>query len=311
MGNSIHDFHDDLRNADIKIWINGQLKSRSEASVSVFDSGFVLGDGVWEGFRVVNGQPAFLAAHLDRLFEGAKAIALDIGLSKMELRQAITDTLAANQMTDDVHVRLMVTRGIKRTPYQDPRACIGNATVVMIPEYKTPKPETLNTGLALFTVHVRRGYPDVLDPKLNSHSKLNCITACIQATEAGADEALMLDPHGFVATCNSTHFFIVRKGEVWTSTGDYCLGGITRANILDICRKNGIVCHEKNFSLTQVYSADEAFCTGTFAGVAPVRKIDGRVIGDALPGPMVQRLQQLYQELVLRDVLVAGGQRLA
>lgn len=311
MSTSIHDFNDDLRNADIQVWINGQLKSRSEASVSVFDSGFVLGDGVWEGFRVVAGQPVFLDAHLDRLFEGAKAIALDIGLTRRQLSLAINDMLQANAMIDDVHVRLMVTRGIKRTPYQDPRACIGNATVVMIPEYKTPKPETLNAGLNLFTVHVRRGYPDVQDPKLNSHSKLNCITACIQATEAGADEALMLDPHGFVATCNSTHFFIVRKGEVWTSTGDYCLGGITRANILDICRKNDIVCHEKNFSLTQVYSADEAFCTGTFAGVAPVRKIDGRVIGNALPGPMVQRLQQLYQELVQRDVVVASGQQLA
>jgi branched-chain amino acid aminotransferase len=214
-------------------------------------------------------------------------------------------------MQDDVHVRLMVTRGIKRTPYQDPRACIGNATLVIIPEYKSPKPETVNAGLKLFTVHVRRGYPDVQDPKLNSHSKLNCITACIQAVEAGADEALMLDPHGFVATCNSTHFFIVRKGEVWTSTGDYCLGGITRANVLEICRRNNIPCFEKNFSLSQVYSADEAFCTGTFAGVVPVRKIDGRQIGDALPGPMVQHLQKLYQEMVHRDVAIRDGELLA
>lgn len=310
MSTSIHDFHDDLRNTEIKIWLNGQLKSRGEAMVSVFDSGFVLGDGVWEGFRIVAGHPVFLEAHLDRLFEGAKAIALDIGLSRYELTQAIYTTLEANSMRDDVHVRLMVTRGIKRTPYQDPRACIGNATVVIVPEFKQPKPETLNAGLTLFTVHVRRGYPDVQDPKLNSHSKLNCITACIQATEAGADEALMLDPHGFVATCNSTHFFIVRKGEVWTSTGDYCLGGITRANVLDICRKNNIICHEKNFSLSQVYSADEAFCTGTFAGVVPVRKIDGRNIGDALPGPMVNRLQQLYRELVASDVMVQSGERL-
>lgn len=311
MSTSIHDFHDDLRNTEIKIWLNGQLKSRGEAMVSVFDSGFVLGDGVWEGFRIVAGHPVFLEAHLDRLFEGAKAIALDIGLSRQELTQAIYATLEANTMRDDVHVRLMVTRGIKRTPYQDPRACIGNATVVIVPEFKQPKPETLNTGLTLFTVHVRRGYPDVQDPKLNSHSKLNCISACIQATEAGADEALMLDPHGFVATCNSTHFFIVRKGEVWTSSGDYCLGGITRANVLDICRKNNIICHEKNFSLSQVYSADEAFCTGTFAGVVPVRKIDGRVIGDSVPGPMVSRLQVLYHGLVERDVMVKSGIRLA
>jgi branched-chain amino acid aminotransferase len=311
MSTSIHDFHDDVRNADIRIWVNGSLKPRAEATVSVFDSGFVLGDGVWEGFRVVDGQPAFLDAHLDRLYEGAKAIALDIGMSRGKMKQAIAETLKANGMRDDVHIRLMVTRGIKRTPYQDPRACIGQATVVIIPEYKTPKPETLQAGLKLFTVHVRRGFPDVQDPKLNSHSKLNCITACIQAIEAGADEGLMLDPHGFVATCNSTHFFIVRKGEVWTSTGDYCLGGITRANVIALCRQNGIPCFEKNFSLSQVYSADEAFCTGTFAGVVPVREIDGRKIGDALPGPMVLRLQQLYRELVERDVTVRGADRLA
>ena len=311
MSTSIHDFHDDVRNADIRIWVNGVLKPRAEATVSVFDSGFVLGDGVWEGFRVVSGQPAFLDAHLDRLYEGAKAIALDIGMSRGEMKQAIAETLKANDMRDDVHIRLMVTRGIKRTPYQDPRACIGQATVVIIPEYKTPKPETLQAGLKLFTVHVRRGFPDVQDPKLNSHSKLNCITACIQAIEAGADEGLMLDPHGFVATCNSTHFFIVRKGEVWTSTGDYCLGGITRANVIALCRQNGIPCFEKNFSLSQVYGADEAFCTGTFAGVVPVRDIDGRQIGDALPGPMVLRLQQLYRELVERDVTVRGADRLA
>ena len=311
MSTSIHDFHDDVRNADIQIWVNGCLKPRAEATVSVFDSGFVLGDGVWEGFRVVAGQPAFLDAHLDRLYEGAKAIALDIGMSRSDMKQAIADTLKANAMRDDVHIRMMVTRGIKRTPYQDPRACIGQATVVIIPEYKTPKPETLQAGLKLFTVHVRRGFPDVQDPKLNSHSKLNCITACIQAIEAGADEGLMLDPHGFVATCNSTHFFIVRKGEVWTSTGDYCLGGITRANVIALCRQNGIPCFEKNFSLSQVYAADEAFCTGTFAGVVPVREIDGRTIGDALPGPMVLRLQQLYRELVERDVTVRGADRLA
>jgi branched-chain amino acid aminotransferase len=311
MSTSIHDFHDDVRNADIRIWVNGALKPRAEATVSVFDSGFVLGDGVWEGFRVVAGQPAFLDTHLDRLYEGAKAIALDIGMSRSEMKEAIADTLKANGMRDDVHIRLMITRGIKRTPYQDPRACIGQATVIIIPEYKTPRPETLQAGLKLFTVHVRRGFPDVQDPKLNSHSKLNCITACIQAIEAGADEGLMLDPHGFVATCNSTHFFIVRKGEVWTSTGDYCLGGITRANVIALCRQNGIPCFEKNFSLSQVYSADEAFCTGTFAGVVPVREIDGRSIGDALPGPMVLRLQQLYRELVERDVAVRGADRLA
>lgn len=302
MSQSIQDFHDDPRNAEIRIWVNGALKPRAEAVVSVFDSGFVLGDGVWEGLRVVDGHPAFLDAHLDRLFEGARAIALDIGLDRTALTAAIYGTLAGNGMRDGVHLRLMVTRGTKRTPYQDPRACIGPATVVIIPEYKAAKPELLARGLSLFTVHVRRGHPDVQDPKLNSHSKLNCITACIQAAQAGADEALMLDPHGFVATCNSTHFFIVRRGEVWTSSGDYCLGGITRGNVLQICRDAGIPAREKNFSLTEAYSAEEAFVTGTFAGLAPVRSIDGRVLGEDLPGQMVRRLQALYRELLLADV---------
>lgn len=311
MAQSIQDFHDDPRNADIVVWVNGALKHRDQAVVSVFDSGFVLGDGVWEGLRIFDGQPAFLDAHLDRLFEGAKAIALDIGLTRAQIARAIADTLAANGMVagaaGGVHARLMVTRGVKRTPYQDPRVTIGAATVVIIAEWKSPKPETLQQGLSLFTVHVRRGYPDVQDPKLNSHSKLNCITACIQATAAGADEALMLDPHGFVATCNSTHFFIVRKGQVWTSSGDYCLGGITRANVLAICRDAGIPALEKNFSLTEAYSADEAFVTGTFAGLAPVRAIDGRTIGDGRPGPMLARLQGLYRELVARDIARRRG----
>jgi branched-chain amino acid aminotransferase len=301
MTQGTHEFVDDPRNAAIRIYVNGELKPRAEAVVSVFDSGFVLGDGVWEGLRVHAGRIAFLDQHLDRLYEGAKAIDLDIGLSRDELTRALYRTLAANGMSEHAHIRLMVTRGVKRTPYQDPRMTIGPATIVIIPEYKNPKPETLERGIRLFTVHVRRGAPDVQDPKLNSHSKLNCITACIQATKAGADEALMLDPHGFVATCNSTHFFIVRKGEVWTSTGMYCLGGITRANVLRVCRENGIPAFEKTFSLTDVYGADEAFVTGTFAGVAPVVEIDGRKIS-AGRGPMVDRLQTLYRGLIARDV---------
>ncbi|MES1211104.1 MAG: aminotransferase class IV, partial [Acidobacteriota bacterium] len=260
----VHEYQDDPRNAAVRIWINGELFPRDEAKVSVFDSGFVLGDGVWEGLRLASGGFAFVDAHLERLYEAAKALMIDIGLSKAEMVRALHETVEANGMTDGVHVRLMVTRGVKRTPYQDPRLTIGKATVVIIPEHKAPKPELVARGVRVFTVHVRRGYPDVQDPKLNSHSKHNCITACIQATQAGADEALMLDPHGFVATCNSTHFFIVRKGEVWTSTGDYCLHGITRANVLRACREAGIACFEKNFSLTEAYSAEEAFCTGTF-----------------------------------------------
>lgn len=303
---------EDPRNADILISINGALKHRNEAVVSVFDSGFVLGDGVWEGFRVAQGHPVFLEAHLDRLYEGAKAIMLDIGLSREQLTRALYATLDANGMHGDgVHVRLMVTRGVKRTPYQDPRVTVGPATIVIIPEYKAASAETAARGVSLYTVHVRRGFPDVQDPKLNSHSKLNCITACIQAYGAGADEALMLDPHGFVATCNSTHFFIVRKGEVWTSTGQYCLGGITRANVIALCRDNGIPVFEKSFSLTDVYGADEAFVTGTFGGVVPVHTVDSRRIGDDARegddtqdarGPMVQRLQSLYRELIAADV---------
>lgn len=301
MAHGTHDYVDDPRNRNIVIDINGELFPRAEAMVSVFDSGFILGDGVWEGLRVHHGQYAFLDLHLDRLYEGAKAIDLDLGVSREELTTRLYGVLAANQMDDGVHVRLMVSRGLKATPYQDPRVTIGTATIVIIAEHKNPLPETLTRGMNLFTVHVRRGYPDVQDPKLNSHSKLNCITACIQAAKAGADEALMLDPHGFVATCNSTHFFIVRKGEVWTSSGDYCLGGITRSNVLRVCRENDIPCFERNFSLTDVYGADEAFVTGTFAGVAPVGEVDGRVLGDGGRGPMVERLQRLYLQLLDRE----------
>ena len=298
MSKGTHDYQGDPRNEAIRISINGKLFPRREARVSVFDSGFVLGDGIWEGLRLHDGGLPFLDQHLDRLYEGARAIDLDIGLSREQLIERILDTLRANDMQSDVHIRLMITRGIKATPHQDPRFVIGGATVVIIPEYKQPLPATIEQGIRLFTVHVRRGAPDVQDPKLNSHSKLNCILACIQAQKAGFDEALMLDPHGFVSTCNSTHFFIVRRGEVWTSTGDYCLGGITRANVIRLCRANDIPVFEKNFSLTDVYGADEAFVTGTFAGVVPAREIDGRRMGDGRRGPMAERLQQLYLALV-------------
>jgi branched-chain amino acid aminotransferase len=302
----VHEYQDDPRNAEVLIWINGELLPRPEAKVSVFDSGFVLGDGVWEGLRLASGGFAFLDAHLDRLFEAAKALMIDVGLSREEMVRALYGTVEANGMSDGVHVRLMVTRGVKRTPYQDPRLTIGRATVVIIPEHKEPRPELVAKGVRLFTVHVRRGYPDVQDPKLNSHSKLNCITACIQATQAGYDEALMLDPHGFVATCNSTHFFIVRKGEVWTSSGRYCIPGITRGNVIRVCREAGIPVFEKDFSLLEVYGADEAFVTGTFAGLVHVTEVDGRILNDGRRGPMVERLQGLYKELVARDVAEAG-----
>ena len=296
MTKGTHDYRDDPRNASIVIDINGEYYPRDEAKVSVFDSGFVLGDGVWEGLRVHNGRIAFLGRHLERLYEGAKALDMEMSVPPSELEARLYRVLDKNGMRDGVHIRLMVTRGVKATPYQDPRVTITPPTIVVIPEYKEPLPETASTGVKLFTVHVRRGYPDVQDPKLNTHSKHNCIAACIQAAKAGADEALMLDPHGFVATCNSTHFFIVRKGEVWTSSGDYCLGGITRGIVIELCRGNDIPVFEKNFSLTDVYGADEAFVTGTFAGLAPVREVDGRTIGDGRRGPLVARLQQLYLE---------------
>jgi branched-chain amino acid aminotransferase len=299
MAQSMHDVSDP-RNAAILINVNGELKPRGEAVVSVFDSGFMLGDGVWEGLRVHRGKLSFLDRHLDRLFEGAKAIAMDVGLSREELTKRLYHTLNANGMEEGVHVRLMVTRGVRATPYQDPRVVIGGPTIVIIPEYKEPDPTIYERGLKLFTVHVRRGDPAVQDQKINSHSKLNCILASIQATQAGADEALMLDPHGLVATCNSTHFFIVRKGEVWTSSGKYCLGGITRGLVLEIAREAGIPAIEKDFSLTDVYGAHEAFVTGTFAGIVPVREIDGRKL--ICRGPMVERLQKLYAQRVERDV---------
>ncbi len=301
MAKGTHEYHDDPRNANILVDVNGDHFPRAQASVSVFDSGFILGDGIWEGLRVHNGRIAFLDAHLQRLYQGARALDLDIGVDRAGLSERLHALLEANGMREGVHIRLMVSRGVKATPYQDPRVTIGPATVVIIAEYKQALPETASKGVRLFTVHVRRGAPDVQDPKLNSHSKLNCILACIQAAKAGVDEALMLDPHGFVATCNSTHFFIVRGGEVWTSSGDYCLDGITRGNVIGLCRDNGIPVFEKNFSLIDVYGAEEAFVTGTFAGLAPVSEVDGREFGGPLPGPLTGRLQLLYMYLLERE----------
>ena len=297
----VHDYLTDPRNADILVSVNGELKKRDEAVVSVFDSGYILGDGVWEGLRVTDGGIAFLPEHLKRLWAGAKALDMDIGLTKAALTARLTDCLKANGMEDGVHIRLMVTRGIKKTPYQGPRFTITQPTIVIIPEYKSPVPEIVETGVTLFTVHVRRTGPAEQDQKLNSHSKLNCVLACIQADKAGADEALMLDPLGFVATCNSTHFFIVREGEVWTSPPEYCLGGITRANIIKVCREAGIPVFEKRFSLFDVYSADEAFITGTFAGVTPVREVDGRSI-ETIDGPVSQKIREAYKALQVRSL---------
>ena len=278
---------DDERNQNILIYINGELVPRDQAKVSVYDSGFMLGDGVWEGLRLHKGKFSFIDDHFDRLFAGAKALDMDIGKTRNELKAALQQTVDANGMTDGVHARLMVTRGPKKTPYQDPRLSLWGPTIVIIAEYKSQDLAPVEKGINLFTVHVRRGHPDVQDPRLNSHSKINCITAMIQSYKAGADEALMLDPHGFVSTCNSTNFFIVRKGEVWTSTGDYAMKGITRQKTIDVCKANGIPVFEKNFSLVDVYSADEAFVTGTFGAQTPVVDVDGRTIGEGKPGTMV------------------------
>lgn len=296
-----HAYEPDPRNETIWFSVNGALVRRKDAVVNVFDSGFMLGDGIWEGLRVHNGKIAFLKDHLDRLWEGAKALDFDIGLSQEDLTTRIYETLKANDMRENVHIRLMVTRGLRSTPYQDPRVVVSDATIVIAPEFKKAAPETAVNPSRLYTVSVRRGRADVQDPGLNSHSKINCVTACIQAVRAGADEGLMLDPQGFVATCNSTHFFIVRKGEVWTSTGDYCLGGITRGKIIDLCTANGIPVYEKNFRLMQCYSAEEAFTTGTFAGLAPVGEIDGRIIGDGQRGKITRKLQKLYLDLIHQD----------
>ena len=293
-----HAHHEDPRNETVRIYVNGRIVPRAEAVISVFDSGFLLGDGVWEGIRLHNNKLAFLQEHLDRLYEGAKAIDLDIGMPQAELAKRIMDTCAANGMHSGVHIRLVVSRGLKRTPYQSPKANVGGATVVIIPEWKEAHPTAKERPMSLFTAHVRRGAPDVQDPMWNSLSKLNCIAACIQADKAGADEALMLDPHGVVATCNSTHFFIVRKGELWTSTGKYCLKGITRGNVIELAQRNAIPVYQKDFSLTEVYGADEAFVTGTFAGVMPVGTVDGRTIGDGGRGQMTKRLQSLYADLI-------------
>ncbi len=291
-----HQAEEDARNEDILIWVDGTLRPKAQAVVSVYDSGFMLGDGVWEGMRLYDGRWAFIDDHIDRLFEAAKAIDLEIGRTKAEVVQAVLDTQAANGMTTDAHARLMVTRGVKTRPFQHPSLSRQGPTMVIIMEHSRPK---LPRPIRLATVPHMRGLPMTQDPKLNSHSKLNCILACIAAEKAGADEALMLDVHGFVNTTNACNFFIVRKGQVWTSTGDYCMNGITRGKVIALCRANGIPVFERNFTLVDTYSADEAFLTGTFGAQTPVGMIDGRQIGTGQMGPMTERLRGLYKQLVL------------
>jgi branched-chain amino acid aminotransferase len=290
-----HAAEEDARNEQILIWVDGALKPKHQAVVSVYDSGFMLGDGVWEGIRLYDGRWAFIDDHITRLFEAAKAIDLDIARTPEQVIAAVLETQAANGMTTDAHCRLMVTRGRKTRPFQHPALSRSGPTMVIIMEHSRPK---LPRPIRLATVPHMRGLPMTQDPKLNSHSKLNCILACIAAEKAGADEALMLDVHGFVNTTNACNFFIVRRGEVWTSTGDYCMNGITRQKVIDLCRANQIPVFERNFSLVDTYSADEAFLTGTFGAQTPVGVIDGRTIGTGQMGPMTARLRDLYKALV-------------
>ncbi len=293
-----HDAAEDGRNEKILIWLNGAIVPKAEAMVSVYDSGFMLGDGIWEGLRLYSGNWAFADEHLERLFEAAKAIDLDIGMTREGLLQALQDTQKANGMHSDAHARLMVTRGVKTRPFQHPSLSRQGPTIAIIMEHSKPR---MARPIRLATVPHLRGLPMTQDPKLNSHSKLNCILACIAAEKAGADEALMLDIHGFVNTTNACNFFIVRKGEVWTSTGDYCMNGITRHKVIDLCRANDIPVFERNFSLVETYGADEAFLTGTFGAQTPVGEIDGRVIGDGRQGPVTGRIQALYKALIQQE----------
>ena len=294
MPGGTHEYIQDPRNENVLIYINGSILPRPEARVSVFDSGFLLGDGVWEGIRLHNDQLVFCEEHIDRLITGAAAIGMDIGMSKNDLVAKIHETLAANDMHVDIHLRLIVSRGLKTTPYQHPRVNVGPPTVVIIPEYKVVTEDSKSNGLKLVSVTTNRASESTQDPKINSLSKFNCIQACIEADRLGGDEGLMLDMHGYVSTCNSTNFFIVRDSEVWTSTGEYCLNGVTRSAIIDLCKANNITVMEKNFLTDDVHTADEAFVTGTFAGVLPVTAVDEHVLSEGQRGPLTKRLQELY-----------------
>ena len=291
---STHDYDNDSRNHNIQIYISGQFYSRSEAKISVMDSGYLLGDGVWEGIRFHNGHLVHLDRHLDRLYEGANAIEMKIGISKDEMITALKKTLEKNRMTSDVHIRLIVSRGIKSTPYQHPKVTVGKPTIVIIPEYKKASPKLKVEGITLGTVKTIRDNR-TQDPRINSLSKHNCIAACIEAEKLGVDEGLMLDPNGYVSTCNSTNFFMISNKEVWTSNGQYCLNGVTRSSVIDICKRNDLRIKEKEFSVKDVHGADEVFVTGTFAGIIPVISVDGLVIGNGTRGPLTQQLQTWYE----------------
>ena len=291
---STHDYEIDSRNDNIQIYIDGQFFPRADAKVSVMDSGYLLGDGVWEGIRLYNNHLIHLEKHLERLYEGAETIQMDIGISKSEMKSALGKTLKKNEMISDVHIRLIVSRGIKSTPYQHPKVTIGHPTIVIIPEYKKPSPGLKIEGITLGTVSTIRNNL-TQDPRVNSLSKHNCIAACIEADKMGVDEGLMLDPDGYVSTCNSTNFFMIKNNEVWTSNGQHCLNGVTRHSVIDICKKKQIPIKEKQFSINEVHEADEVFVTGTFAGIIPVRSVDGNTISNGTRGPLTEQLQTWYE----------------
>jgi len=293
---STHKYKADNRNDKILIYVNGEIVPRKDAKVSVFDSGFLLGDGVWEGIRYHNKQLVHKNEHFHRLFESAAAIGMDIGKSESELEEIILQTLDANKMKSDIHIRFIVSRGLKKTPYQHPNVNVGGPTIVVIPEHKIASEKVKKKGIRLGSVSVRRGTSKTQDPKWNTLSKLNCIVACIEADRLGFDEGLMLDVNGYVSTCNSTNFFIVRQEEVWTSTGEYCLNGVTRGSIIRLCQENDIPLFERNFHVEDCHSADEAFVTGTFAGVIPVVEIDGHEISGGKRGELTERLQEIYKK---------------
>lgn len=298
-----HDADEDARNRDIKIYVNGDIVHRNDAKVSVYDSGFMLGDGMWEGMRLYNEKWSFFDEHMDRLFDSCKAVSIDIGMTRADIAKAMEMTANANNMTNDVHCRLMITRGVKVKPFQHPSLSRSGPTIVIIMEHSKPADGLMSKGIRLATVPQVRGLPMTQDAKYNSHSKLNCVLACLQAEQAGADEGLMLDPNGFVNTTNACNFFIVRKGEVWTSTGDYCMNGVTRQKVIDLCKANGIPVFEKNYSQYETVSADEAFLTGTFGAQTPVAEIDGKTIGDGNgAGPMTRKIRALYKDLILNNI---------
>tara|TARA_B100001094_G_C18164618_1_gene791310 strand:+ start:1292 stop:2206 length:915 start_codon:yes stop_codon:yes gene_type:complete len=302
---STHDYKDDKRNKNIQVYLNGQFHHRSKANISVMDSGFLLGDGVWEGIRLYKNVLIHLEDHLSRLYFGAKSISMEIPLSKKELKLAILETIKKNNMETNVHIRLIVSRGIKKTPYQNPKVTISPPTIVIIPEYKKASDDVKKNGITIGTVKTIRD-DRVQDPKINSLSKHNCIAACIEANKLGVDEGLMLDPHGFVSTCNSTNFFIVKNNEVWTSTGQYCLNGVTRKSVIGLCKQYNISVHEKNFSLEDVHSSEELFVTGTFAGVIPVVSVDNIIIGEGARGEMTKNLQDWYR-MDLENIVIQNG----